>query len=782
MPLNAAPHPSQTPQQEAQPVIPTTGKDVPLRDRIRHFWTSHAEGWAPWMLGFVLAAAVILAYSNTLHGPFQYDDFNDIQDNPSIRHLWPIKDVFFTEGRGFLSRPVANLTFALNYAMGGFRPFPYHLTNLAIHVCAALALFGTLRRTLSLPTMMERFSGHIAMVSLLAAALWALHPLQTESVSYITQRYESLTGLFSLLTFYCVLRSTTSPSRVAWPLLASLSCLLALGSKEVAVSVPLLVLIFDVFFISGSFKRAWNERRLLYVGLLFAWACFAFIQLNAAKRTFAGFDLTLPWWRYALNQPPVILHYLRLAVWPHPLNFDYLWPVAKTWGQLLPGLIAVGSLLGLTLWALIRKSALGFLAAFFFLILAPTSSVMPILDLAVEHRMYLPLAPVIVFIVITTHHLMGVAYKTLKESNFHAFRLFTILIITVPLSAFGILTYLRNEDYQNTIDLWRDAVIKSPDNPRAHHNYAFHLAQAGYSGDALRHYAIAIERAPGMPTFRNNYGVLLGRLGQYEESLKHLRIAVQLEPDNYRHYVNLGGILLQKGSLDNAIICYEEAIRVNPKVGMPYSALASALLAKKQPLKALGLVQRAILMEPDNPEFRFKLGLVFLGLADLANARSAFDSAIRMDVHPEEMSSLVGLAYHDHGLDAEAVSALRQSLRQNPDHTGSRIRLAWILATSPDEKVRDGAQALAVTEDLLRQRSTRSPELLDLMAVSLAEVGRFHEACAALKEALAQSATRQESWVPNLEKRLALFERGQAYREAPRSLISAISPKTGKPN
>ncbi|HWQ11035.1 MAG TPA: hypothetical protein VN436_18070, partial [Holophaga sp.] len=358
-------------------------------------------------MGILLAAVVALLYSNTLHGPFLFDDFLDIRDNPTIRHLWPLQDIFLLPGNGLRTRPVVNLTFALNYAMGGLNPFPYHLTNLLIHVGATLALFGALRRAFLLPSLRDRFGRHALTLAVVIAGLWGMHPLLTEAVSYTVQRYESLMAMLVLLTFYCVLRTADSPAPGKWMGLASLSCLLALGSKEVAVSLPILVLLFDRTFLAGSFREALRRRGGLYVGLLVAWACFALLQIHPVHRSFAGQEVGLPWWKYALNQANVILHYLRLSVWPSPLVFDYFWPVAKTWTQLVPGVCVIGSLLGLTVWGLVRRPKLAFLPTCFFLILAPTSSVMPILDLAVEHRMYLPLVPVVIVLVLVLHSLFG---------------------------------------------------------------------------------------------------------------------------------------------------------------------------------------------------------------------------------------------------------------------------------------------------------------------------------------------------------------------------------------
>ena len=177
-------------------------------------WDTASGEWPTWVLGTLLAAAVLLAYSNSLHGPFQYDDFSDIEGNKTIRHLWPLLDVFRTAGKGFHSRPLVNLSFALNFATGGMQPYHYHLTNLGIHLGASLAFLGVVRRTLSLPTFQGRFAGSVSALSLVIAGLWALHPLQTESVAYITQRYESIMGLFVFLTFYALLRMVESPPPV----------------------------------------------------------------------------------------------------------------------------------------------------------------------------------------------------------------------------------------------------------------------------------------------------------------------------------------------------------------------------------------------------------------------------------------------------------------------------------------------------------------------------------------------------------------------------------------
>ena len=731
---------------------------------ILHHHLNH-QRWTSLLMIALIVVSVLLVYSNTLKGPFAYDDYTDVLQNTSIRHLWPLKDVFFIPGKGTVTRPIANLSFALDYAISGLRPFPFHLTNLLIHLGAVLALFGVMRRTLALPVFGDRFSKYIPALSLVIASFWGLHPLNTESVSYITQRYESLMGLFVLLTFYCLMRCGHTPRSGMWQGLGALSCLLALGSKEVAVSLPALILLFDVIFVSRSFRSAWNNHKFLYLGMLLAWACFAVVQTQAAKRPFAGTELTTPWWRYALNQPAVILHYLKLTVWPHPLVFDYFWQISKTWGPLIPGLAVVSGILGFTIWALIRKPMAGFLPLSFFAILAPTSSVMPILDLAVEHRMYLPLVPVVISLILCIH-LGWVKLRAHRPDLGAPVRTILLLGVALLISALGIRTYLRNEDFRDPLDLWRSVVEAIPSNPRAHNNYAYNLIEAGYRQEALNEYAIAVRLAPGAALFQSNYGLTLAKAGRYQEGLEHLRIAVTLEPTNAHYMINLANVLIMKGSLDNAIIAYNTAIEVDPKDETAYSGLASVMFAKREFIKSKAYIEKAIALNPYSPTFRYQEIETCRVLNDPEGMRRAYFSAIALEPSAEKMAD-IAWSMHEKGMDAEAVYGLRQALHIKPNSLKSQVRLAWLLAASHDGAVRNGPEALAMAEKLIQSQPFRSPELLDLLAVGQAETGQFEAATASLQEALAQSKTGQEAWVAGIKTRQALFMRHVPYHETP---------------
>ena len=438
-------------------------------------------------------------------------------------------------GVGLQSRPVVNLSFALDYAVGGLNTLPYHVTNLAIHLLAGLALFGVVRRTLLLPRLRDRFGRASAALALAVALLWAVHPLQTESVTYITQRYESMMGLFYLVAIYGVIRCGDSTHPYCWGAVTVAATLLALGSKEVAVSLPIMILLFDRVLLSGSFAEIWRRRWGMYLALLAVWAAFAVLQLRAGPRPWAGYALPLSWFEYACSQPGVILHYLRLVFWPHPLVLDYGWPPARTVGDILPGAMVVAGLLAATGYAFWRWPAWGLLGAWFFLILAPTSSVMPLADLAFEHRMYLPLAAVAAAVVLGVY----AACEALALSARRRATVLGCLLGSVGL-ALAILTWQRNNDYRDVLLLWQDVVAQRPNNPRAHNNLGIALADRGQVDEAIAHYRKALEIKPDYAEAHNNLGIALAGRGQVDEAIAHYRKALEIKPDYAEAHYNLG--------------------------------------------------------------------------------------------------------------------------------------------------------------------------------------------------------------------------------------------------
>jgi tetratricopeptide (TPR) repeat protein len=460
------------------------------------------------VLTIIVAAAV--AYSNSFRGPFIFDDIAAIQRNESIRNLFSA-EILIPPGRITVARrPLANLSFAINYAISGLAVTSYHIGNLLIHVLAALALFGIVRRTLLLPPMRGRFGAASTGLATAVALIWAIHPLQTESVTYIVQRAESLMGLCYLLTLYAVIRSASSERPHRWHAAAVAACALGMGAKEVMATAPIVVLLYDRAFLSGSFREAFRRRKRLYFGLAATWAVLAAIMLLYEGPGAAGFGISaVAPWRYALTQPGVLLHYLRLTFWPQPLCLDYAWPLTTEFWQIVPQTLALAALLAATAWALVRQPALGFLGAWFFLILAPTSSVMPIDDACFEHRMYLSLAAPVAAAAVAAYAAAERLLRRPKESQqARRRRVFGILALPALCAAagLGMLTFQRNAQYRSRFSIWEDVTRNRPKNPRGWSNLGLAYADAGRFDDAFREYDEALKLNPDYPKASNDPG------------------------------------------------------------------------------------------------------------------------------------------------------------------------------------------------------------------------------------------------------------------------------------
>jgi hypothetical protein len=271
----------------------------------------------------LVVAAALWAYHNSFQGPFILDDAVAILKNPTIRHVWPIWEALSQPHQGTTAgRPIINLSLAVNYAFGNTRVWGYHALNLVIHILAGLTLFGVVRRTLLQPKLRGRFGAAANGLALTTAVLWTVHPLQTEAVTYISQRCESLMGLFYLLTLYGFIRGAESQRSVGWCTLSVAACLLGVASKEVMVTAPVMVLLYDRTFVGGNFRQAWIRHRCLYVGLASSWLLLGYLMADLHTHG-VGYGTGITWWGYALTECRAVVQYLRLALWPHPLIFDY---------------------------------------------------------------------------------------------------------------------------------------------------------------------------------------------------------------------------------------------------------------------------------------------------------------------------------------------------------------------------------------------------------------------------------------------------------------------------
>jgi tetratricopeptide (TPR) repeat protein len=544
----------------------------------------------------LIIAAGIGAYHNSFQGPFIFDDVFSILENPHIRHLWPMWDALSPSAKSFVGgRPVVNFSLALNYALGGAAVWGYHAFNLAVHVLAGLTLYGIVRRTLARPGLRERFGASGEWVALAVAVLWTVHPLQTEAVTYISQRCESLMGLFYLLSLYGFIRGAESQGSLGWFGLSVAACYLGVASKEVMVTAPLMVLLYDRAFVSRSFREARARHWRLYLGLAGSWLWLGYLMTGLHNRS-VGYGLGITWWGYVLTQCRAVVQYLRLAVWPHPLILDYGKEYVPT-GHLATvapyALILVVLATGV-LFELKRRPAIGFVGAWFFVILAPTSSVVPVVGSPMaEHRMYLPLAAVVTLAVIVAFDIgkrlfnkqQGIVLGCLAGGSL-------VVLLTF-------LTIQRNRDYNSEVTIWQDTVEKRPNNPRAHYNLGAALLQTGKLQNATGHLEQALRIKPDYAGAHNDLGLALVQLGRPQEAMEHYEQALRIQPDLAEAHNNLGYALFQAGKVQEAMEHYEQALRIQPDFAEAHNNLANGLLHVGKAQDAVGHYGQAIRIKPD---------------------------------------------------------------------------------------------------------------------------------------------------------------------------------------
>lgn len=617
----------------------------------------------------LLGAAVIGVYFNSLTAPFIFDDHPGILNNASIRKLGDLGAVLSPppEVAGAGGRPIVNLSLALNHALGGFDVRGYHALNLALHFASALALLGVVRRTLLQPAVTARFAVAATPFATAVALLWAVHPLLTESVTCIIQRSEIMGSLFYLLILYCFVRWLAPGASRVWPVLSVVCCLLGVAAKEFVVSAPLLAWLYDRTFVAGSFRTAWQQHRRLYLALASTWIVLGALILGASGRGgTVGFGLGITAWDYALTQCRALFLYIRLSFWPHPLVLDYGHPVESHIASVLPQALLMVALLGGTLFALRRRSFLGFPGALFFAVLAPSSSFIPLITQTVaEHRMYLPLAAVIVFAVTGLHALFGRR---------------TMVIAAVLALGLGALTIRRNHDYRTAESIWRETVAARPDNPRAHYHLGRAYALADRTNEAIAAYQAALRLHPEMADALVNLGEVLVAHDRAHEALPHLQLATRVLPTSAEAHVTLGAALDKLGRTDDALLEYRQALNLRPQLAIAHRNLADALVRNRDVPAALLHFQEAVRLEPAAAHTRYQLAGALALLGRLSEARTEFARGFQLD--PVNAPGLLAWAnaLTSAGLPGEAVDYYVASLRLQPDSADARYNYGNTLA------------------------------------------------------------------------------------------------------
>lgn len=605
-----------------------------------------------------LIALTTLAYLNSFRAELLFDDDSSLLHNPGLHSLVASLQPPADGGLTVAGRPLLSLSFALNYAVGGYAWGGYRAVNLALHLANGLLLAAIVRRLLAVPTLAPRWAVHASAVAATAAALWLLHPLQTESVTYLVQRAESLVTLFYLGTIAAFLRAAAEPTQRRWAVLTVFACATGMASKEVMATAPLVLLGLDRLFLAGSWREVWRRRAALHIACAATWVLLGALVLSTSGRGgTAGFGTAIAPLDYALTQFFAIAHYLRLTFWPSPLVLDYGTTLVTAPAQVIPAAALVLGLLAAALWALRRGHAWGAAVLFFFVVLAPSSSVIPVATQTMaEHRTYLPLAGLCVLAA-------GCAVTWLGRAALP-------VALGVALVCGG-LTWQRNEDYRSRIRLFEELVALRPDNARAMALLADYQQRAGNLAAAQRwlERSVAIEPAAEA---RNNLGNVLLARGDVAGARAQFELAVAAKPNDATTLANLGNALAAEGRVAEALARLTAAVQAAPQRSALRFNLANILAQAGRPAEAEKEFRAALALAPDDVEARANLAGLLAQLGRGEEAFAEMRDAVRRAPNHALLHAAAGSLFEALGRSSEAAEAFATASRLAPDNVEFR--------------------------------------------------------------------------------------------------------------
>jgi len=524
----------------------------------------------------LLAAVVFLIYADTLAPPFILDDISSIRDNPHIRV--PSLSLENLAWAGFNSpesrRPVANISFALNYYFDGYNPFGFHLVNILIHIAAGLCLYALAKATLSTPALRPRY-GDCGWIPFFTAFIWLVHPIQTQSVSYLVQRMNSLAAMFYVLSmlFYVKFR-LASARQVKWSLFSAcvLTAILAFGTKEISATLPLFIILYEWYFFQ-ELSWKWARRHLLLAAGLLSLTiilALAYLDVDPMAKILSYYknrSFTPP--QRVLTELRVVIFYIGLLLWPNPsrLNLEHDFSLSYSLTNPLTTLFALTAIIALIILAILiarREPLLSFGLLWFFGNLVIESSVIG-LELVFEHRNYLPSMFVILAVV-------SLVFRYLKPVWLAAV---SLCVVGTLLTAW---TFERNRVWADEITLYRDCAEKSPGKARPHNNLGAALARRGLLAEAIEQYQAALRINPQYADAHYNLGYALAKQGNLTAAIQHFAEALRINPRSLKAHNNMGVALVLLDRIPEALDYFNTALRLNPTDAAVHNNLGYALM------------------------------------------------------------------------------------------------------------------------------------------------------------------------------------------------------------
>jgi tetratricopeptide (TPR) repeat protein len=798
---------------------------VQTPDRGKAAASLHSARTRIWLAGLLLVACVLIAYLPVLKAGFIWDDDDYVTGNWTLHNLDGLKRIWFDTGATPQYYPLVFTTFWLEYHVWGLNPAGYHIVNVLLHALGAVLLWRVLA-TLRLPG------------AWLAAAIFALHPVNVESVAWITERKNVLSSVFFFASAWAYLRFAGEPEnkqrRWNWWALALLLFVCALLSKTVACSLPVALLL------ACWWKKGRLELRDVLPTIPFfiagLWLGLQTARLEQNHVGAVGPDWSFSFAERCLIAGRALWFYAGKLFWPEQLTFIYSrWHVdTGIWWQWLFPVAALAVVAAL--WLARKRIGRGPLAAilFFAATLFPALgffNAFPMLySFVADHFQYLASIGII-----------ALASAGIASASAHFLKDFPLLRLAVCgllLLTLGTLTWRQTKMYANVETLWETTIQRNPQCWMAHNNLGLILLDKGLVDEATAHFQTALAIRPQYPAAYNNLGTALMHKEKINEAIADFQNALQLNPDYAEAYNNLGAALLRKGQTDEAIASCQKALQLKPGYAEAYNNLGSALIQKGQTDEAMDDFQKALsikpnyveaqynlanawlqkgrgdqaliefqkvlAIQPDHADAHNNLGNLFFQKGELDQAIGQYQSALAIKPDNIEACDNLGMALARKGRTDEAITYYRKALQINPgdvesldllaaallrrgqldeaiahlqkalaiqpDYTAAQQNLgraAWVLATSTDPSIRNGAKAVELARQAVELSGGKDPVMLGTLAAAYAEAGNFPEAIATIRHALQLAVSQNNATVAAaLQTELESYQAGSPFRDA----------------
>lgn len=682
-----------------------------------------------------LAGVTWTVFGQTLRHDFiNYDDNLYIYENPNVVSgltrpaiLWA-----FTHAHAGNWHPLTSLSHMLDCQMFGLNAGGHHFTNVLLHTLAVVLLFLFLQKVTGAPWR-----------SAFVAAVFAVHPLRVESVAWIAERKDVLSGVFFMLTLLAYARYVSGERSLLRYLLVAFFFALGLMAKPMLVTLPLILLLLDYWPLcrfgshslgnDANFARRSTFSRLVAEKIpLFLLSLLSSFLTWWAQQAFMRSTREIPLVLRAENAIVSYVRYLRQLLWPADLAPFYPYPQAT-----LPLLLVIAAavlLVAISAVVLCYGRKRPYLITgwgWYLIMLLPVIGLVQVGEQALADRYtYLPQIGIVLAITWTA------ADATAGIRQLQRFVAFTAVAITVTLAwcACHQTRYWRNSE-----SLWLQTLAVTEKNDLAHNNLGSVWLKSGRVDDAIREYQAALKVTPESPVARNNLGSAFLKQGKVAEAIQEFRRVLSRDPQSITGRFNLAAALLRSGRATEAVAEYERVLAIKPDFAQGHLALGHALMRAERLADAIAQFKIAVQLQPG-----------------YAHARNSLATAFA--------------AKHQWG---EAIRCWREALEIDPNNVAAQSGLAWTLATAPDPTLRNGAEALAISQRLSQTTEASNPMILRVLAAAYAEAGRFPEAIETTERGIALATSQYRSDLAALlQSDLKLLQSAQPLRDAGKSPIT----------